>query len=518
MHKDAAAFAENLDAHGEASLMSQVFDALYDDAEEVFMSKGGYVIPKREAALVEATGGSPTYGEITGEGVTQFLRRVPLRPDDVLVDLGSGLGRLVLQVACSARLRRCVGIELSASRHEEACWVAAQLAHLNDEHNGRDGHGTGPWITGPSTSDGEVARTFMLRPHGPGTAPESSLVAMAEEDWMFQGGSHGGGQRGGGLLLSPVELRCEDLMAADLADGSVFFLCSTAFSSAACRAIAERLYCHPRFRVLVTSRALPFPSPLTLGMPPVAHFPHRWHMAFTASSRATTVRVVRPSRARREQLSVTSMFTGIVQGTANVTAIDSKEKFSCLDIRFPHGKVDGIKTGASVAVNGTCLTVTRIDGDTLSFDIMMETLRATNLGGLKTGSVVNFERSARVGDEIGGHNVSGHVHCTATIAAVEQTENNRRLTFEVSNTGFMKYILPKGYIAVDGCSLTIGEVWDNKFTVYLIPETIRVTVFGVKGVGDSVNIEIETQTQAIVDTTERVVAQYLERLKGQQQL
>ncbi|KXZ45747.1 hypothetical protein GPECTOR_51g733 [Gonium pectorale] len=210
------------------------------------------------------------------------------------------------------------------------------------------------------------------------------------------------------------------------------------------------------------------------------------------------------------------MFTGIVQGTANVATVESKDKFSSLDIHFPEGKVDGVKIGASVAINGTCLTVTRIAGDTLSFDVMMETLRATNLGTLQPGSVVNFERSARVGDEIGGHNVSGHVHCTATIAAVEQSENNRRLTFAVSNPAFMKYVLPKGYIAVDGCSLTVGEVWEDKFSVYLIPETLRVTVFGVKGVGDSVNIEIETQTQAIVDTTERVVAQYLERLKGQQ--
>jgi riboflavin synthase len=210
------------------------------------------------------------------------------------------------------------------------------------------------------------------------------------------------------------------------------------------------------------------------------------------------------------------MFTGIVQGTAKVATVDRKENLSTLDITFPHGKVDGIKIGASVAINGTCLTVTSISGETLSFDVMMETLRATNIGVLRPGSVVNFERSAKVGDEIGGHNVSGHVHCTASIAAVEQSENNRRLVFEVSNPAFMKYVLPKGYIAVDGCSLTIGEVWDNKFSVYLIPETIRVTVFGVKGGGDSVNIEIETQTQAIVDTTERVVAQYLERLKGQQ--
>ncbi|GLC36954.1 hypothetical protein PLESTB_000174600 [Pleodorina starrii] len=238
--------------------------------------------------------------------------------------------------------------------------------------------------------------------------------------------------------------------------------------------------------------------------------------AGTVCPRAPTARAARIGRSRRGALTIVNMFTGIVQGTASIATVDRKENLSSVDIRFPDGKVDGIQIGASVAINGTCLTVTRIDGDTLSFDVMVETLRATNLGGLQPGGVVNFERSARVGDEIGGHNVSGHVHCTATIAAVEQTENNRRLTFEVSNPAFMKYVLPKGYIAVDGCSLTIGEVWDNKFSVYLIPETMRVTVFGIKGAGDSVNIEIETQTQAIVDTTERVVAQYLERMKAPQ--
>ncbi len=209
------------------------------------------------------------------------------------------------------------------------------------------------------------------------------------------------------------------------------------------------------------------------------------------------------------------MFTGIVQGTAEVAAVSSKDKFSQVKIRFPDGKVTGIAIGASVAINGTCLTVTEIHGDTLSFDIMMETLRATNIGDLQSGSIVNFERSARMGDEIGGHNVSGHVHCKATMTNVEVSENNRRLTFTLQDPTFIKYILPKGYIAVDGTSLTVGEVWDTSFSVYLIPETLRVTVFGVKGVGDSVNIEIETQTQAIVDTTERVVAQYMERMKAQ---
>jgi len=206
------------------------------------------------------------------------------------------------------------------------------------------------------------------------------------------------------------------------------------------------------------------------------------------------------------------VFTGIVQGTAEVMDVDTKEKFSQVKIKLPPGKTDNVKLGASVAINGTCLTVTEIQKDTLSFDIMMETLRATNLGELGAGSVVNFERAAKMGDEIGGHNVSGHVHTTATITNIEQTPNNRRVTMTLADEQWMKYILPKGYIAVDGCSLTIGEVVDRSFTVYLIPETLRVTVFGIKSVGDSVNIEVETQTQAIVDTVERVVAQYMSRL------
>mmetsp|Transcript_31154 Transcript_31154/g.69261 ORF Transcript_31154/g.69261 Transcript_31154/m.69261 type:complete len:263 (+) Transcript_31154:2044-2832(+) len=226
-------------------------------------------------------------------------------------------------------------------------------------------------------------------------------------------------------------------------------------------------------------------------------------------------KLVNPSQVKRRALQVVNMFTGIVQGTAKVVSVDRKENFSQLVIQFPEGKTDGIQIGASVAINGTCLTVTEIKPTQLSFDIMVETLRATNLGELDNGSIVNFERSARVGDEIGGHNVSGHVHTKATIVEIQETANNRRITFELPDERWMKYVLPKGYIAVDGTSLTIGEVWDRRFCVYLIPETLRVTVFGIKGVGDSVNIEIETQTQAIVDTTERVVAAYLARNAAQ---
>eukprot|EP00878_Enallax_costatus_P019078 GHUV01020116.1.p1 GENE.GHUV01020116.1~~GHUV01020116.1.p1 ORF type:complete len:172 (+),score=38.36 GHUV01020116.1:164-679(+) len=135
--------------------------------------------------------------------------------------------------------------------------------------------------------------------------------------------------------------------------------------------------------------------------------------------------VRRAAHQRRRALVVSNMFTGIVQGTAAVADLDSKENFKAFRIQFPSGKAEGVQIGASVAINGTCLTVTAIDGDVLSFDVMQETLRATSLGNLQVGSKVNFERSARVGDEIGGHNVSGHVHCTAKIIKVEDTENNR---------------------------------------------------------------------------------------------
>lgn len=215
-------------------------------------------------------------------------------------------------------------------------------------------------------------------------------------------------------------------------------------------------------------------------------------------------------RQRKWPSRIRCLFTGIVQGKGTIQQIVKRHDFSSIQIAFPEGKTDAIQIGASVAINGTCLTVTRQQHDTLSFDIIMETLRATNLGKLEQGSEVNFERSARMGDEIGGHHVSGHVHTTATIDSIQKTDDNQCFTFKVPQQ-WMKYILAKGFIAVDGCSLTVGEVGPDWFTVYLIPETLRVTVLGSKQEGDTVNLEIEAQTQAIVDTVEKVVQQYMQQ-------
>eukprot|EP00192_Tetraselmis_astigmatica_P018597 CAMPEP_0117673460 /NCGR_PEP_ID=MMETSP0804-20121206/14488_1 /TAXON_ID=1074897 /ORGANISM="Tetraselmis astigmatica, Strain CCMP880" /LENGTH=251 /DNA_ID=CAMNT_0005482207 /DNA_START=142 /DNA_END=897 /DNA_ORIENTATION=- len=216
---------------------------------------------------------------------------------------------------------------------------------------------------------------------------------------------------------------------------------------------------------------------------------------------------------QRLRQNTTALFTGIVQGTANVSTVVTKEDARSFRITFPEDGTKAVKQGASVAINGACLTVVAIEDDTLGFDVIGETLRATNLGQLSEGSIVNFERSARVGDEIGGHNVSGHVCSTASIDAIDKTKNNTRMVFKMANPIFTRYILPKGFVAVDGCSLTVGEVGEDWFSVYLIPETIRVTVFGQRQEGDFVNVEVDSATQTIVDTVERVVTQKLEAIE-----
>ncbi|MES9965509.1 MAG: riboflavin synthase subunit alpha [Candidatus Sedimenticola sp. 20ELBAFRAG] len=198
------------------------------------------------------------------------------------------------------------------------------------------------------------------------------------------------------------------------------------------------------------------------------------------------------------------MFTGIVQGTAEVVSIVEKTDFRTHTIRMPHDLVNGLEPGASVAHNGCCLTVTGIDDDLVSFDLMKETLRITNLGELKTGSHVNFERAARFGDEIGGHQMSGHIICTAEVTRIIDSENNRQVWFRIP-ADLMKYVFTKGYIGIDGISLTIGDVAAGEFCVNLIPETLARTNMSTRQQGERVNIEIDPQTQAIVDTVERVM-------------
>ncbi|QTF08581.1 riboflavin synthase subunit alpha [Brenneria izadpanahii] len=206
------------------------------------------------------------------------------------------------------------------------------------------------------------------------------------------------------------------------------------------------------------------------------------------------------------------MFTGIVQGTAPVVSIDEKVNFRTHVLQLPPELLPGLVPGASVANNGCCLTVTSVEGDRVSFDLMKETLRLTNLGDIAEGDRVNLERAAKFGDEIGGHVMSGHIICTAEVVKILVSENNHQIWFRLSDESLMKYVLHKGFIGIDGISLTIGEVTRSRFCVHLIPETLNRTTLGLKKLGQRVNIEIDPQTQAVVDTVERVLAS--QQVKG----
>ncbi|OBU28982.1 riboflavin synthase [Photobacterium kishitanii] len=199
------------------------------------------------------------------------------------------------------------------------------------------------------------------------------------------------------------------------------------------------------------------------------------------------------------------MFTGIIQGIAQVVSIDKKQNFQTHIIRLPRDMMQGLSLGASVAHNGCCLTVTGFDDQLVSFDLMQETLNVTNLGLLNVGDYVNVERAAKFGDEIGGHAMSGHIMATAIVSAVKTSENNHQIWFSVPPQ-LIKYIFAKGYIGIDGISLTIAEVGDGYFSVSLIPETLQRTNLKNRIINDVINIEIDPQTQAIVETVERMMA------------
>lgn len=198
------------------------------------------------------------------------------------------------------------------------------------------------------------------------------------------------------------------------------------------------------------------------------------------------------------------MFTGIVQTKLPVAEVLRAEGLTTFVFEFDNKLLTGLETGASVAINGTCLTVRSIDGNRVYFDAIAQTLKVTNLGQIEPGSVVNLERAAKYGDEIGGHVVSGHVMDQVRVVDVVDSANNRVVWMQRPKA-LAPYLLDKGFVALNGCSLTIAEVKEDRFAVHLIPETLDITVFGGIVAGDSVNLEIDAQTQAVVDTVRRLI-------------
>ena len=208
------------------------------------------------------------------------------------------------------------------------------------------------------------------------------------------------------------------------------------------------------------------------------------------------------------------MFTGIVQGIATVVQATERPGLRSFRLQLPPGFADGLVIGASVAVDGTCLTATALHGtDAADFDVMQQSLALTTLAGLRDGSRVNVERAARDGAEIGGHPLSGHIDFMARVAQIRRPENNCVLRFEVP-APWMRYVFAKGYIAINGASLTVAEAQRERdgsgwFEVWLIPETLRMTTFADKAEGDAVNLEIERSTQVFVDTVRSAIDERL---------
>ena len=195
------------------------------------------------------------------------------------------------------------------------------------------------------------------------------------------------------------------------------------------------------------------------------------------------------------------MFTGIVAGTARVLAIEEEGGVRKINIDLG-GFSEGLEIGASVAIDGVCMTVAHINENEAMFEAIDETLERTTLGQIEEGSYVNIERSLKFGDELGGHMISVHIMAKARIT--ERVEREGNLHILIENLELVRpFVMEKGFIAIDGMSLTVGEVTNEDFSLHIIPETLRVTTIGNKGVGSMVNIEIDARTQAIVETMMR---------------
>lgn len=202
------------------------------------------------------------------------------------------------------------------------------------------------------------------------------------------------------------------------------------------------------------------------------------------------------------------MFTGIVQSQAEVIAIISKNNAIRLKVSLESRLIEHLEIGASVAINGVCLTAVEFghltaDKSYISFDVIDETLRVSNLADIALGTQVNVERSLKIGDEIGGHMLSGHVHTQAVVINRIDSEDNCTLSFSLAPE-YQKYIFAKGFISINGISLTLGVDVDGYFSVHLIPETLSRTNLQHVLVGDKVNIEFDQQTMTIVQTLERM--------------
>ena len=194
------------------------------------------------------------------------------------------------------------------------------------------------------------------------------------------------------------------------------------------------------------------------------------------------------------------MFTGIVQEIGIISNKEETESGIRLEVKVSKTFLNKLEKGASISVNGVCLTVIEFKNDIVSFDVIPETLRVTNIEFLSVDSKVNLERSLKFGDEVGGHILSGHISCRAPSKLIS-SDDEIELKVECPKE-WINYIFHKGYIALNGASLTVANKTEDSFSVYLIPETLNATNLSDIKDGDSLNIEVDQTTYAAVKAAE----------------
>jgi riboflavin synthase len=200
------------------------------------------------------------------------------------------------------------------------------------------------------------------------------------------------------------------------------------------------------------------------------------------------------------------MFSGIVQTVGKIESIEDKNHIKTIRIETHGDYLEDIAIGQSVSVDGVCLSLVKKNKEYCEFEAVEETINRTTLGSYKQGTKVNLEKSLKFGDTVGGHFVSGHIHTKGRIVEVELIGESKNILVEIEEK-WIKYLTEKGYISVNGASITIGKVSKKTFYIHLIPETLRTTNLDELIYGKYVNLEFDQTTIAIVDTTERLINQ-----------
>ena len=200
------------------------------------------------------------------------------------------------------------------------------------------------------------------------------------------------------------------------------------------------------------------------------------------------------------------MFSGIVQTVGKIESIKDKNHIKTIRIETHGDYLEDIAIGQSVSVDGVCLSLVKKNNEYCEFEAVEETINRTTLGRYKQGTKVNLEKSLKFGDTVGGHFVSGHIHTRGRIVEVELVGESKNILVEIEEK-WIKYLTEKGYISVNGASITIGKVSKNTFYVHLIPETLKTTNLDELIYDNYVNLEFDQATIAIVDTTERLINQ-----------